>query len=364
VLFFKTTQILKMDNNQQNFIDQLNASWNAQPQINKEEVSTAQGYQNNQNSETTYKGARLIFPNTSIDQIWKDNGLDFQAKPTKLFYQDHNKVLQEVTEYQGIINNSTGQLLNIPKNDYTILQLDKIKNVIESCRDSLAIESIMNIDSKRFVINTYIKECIGDVRKDDPIKRRCTFITSMDSSVGFTLALLDFRMFCFNQMAQVKSSENLSFKHTKSITALVDRLPRVIDFNKHTFKQSIEEYKYMVRKEIKEEQAHEILKDLFKNEWANKQVCTHRTLKTTRPKTVNDLVQYKPIMDNFRKENNIHKSSNAYNLHNAVTSYLCHEQGANNIKDESERARIRLENCLYKSSKATINRSKELLLAA
>ena len=222
-----------MENNNQNFINQLNASWNAEPQTNKNIVSAAQGYQNNQNSETTYKGARLIFPDTSIDQIWRDNGLDFKAKPTTLFYKDHKNELQEVTEYQGIINNSTGQLLNIPKNDYTILQLDKIKNVIESCRDSLAVESIMNIDSKRFVINTYIKECIGDVRKDDPIKRRCTFITSMDSSVGFTLALLDFRMWCFNQMAQVKSSENLSFKHTKSITALVDRLPRVIDFNKH-----------------------------------------------------------------------------------------------------------------------------------
>ena len=42
------------------------------------------------------------------------------------------------------------------------------------------IESIMNIDSKRFVINTYIKGCIDDVRKDDPIKR-CTFII-MDSN--------------------------------------------------------------------------------------------------------------------------------------------------------------------------------------
>ena len=352
------------NNNQQNFIDQLNASWNAEPQTNKKEVSTAQGYQNNQNSETTYKGARLVFPNTSINQIWKDNGLDFKAERKKLFYQDQNNVLQEVTDYQAIINNSTGQLLNIPKNDYTILQLDKIKNVIQSCEESLGIESIMNIDSKRFVINTYIKGCIDDVRKDDPIKRRCTFITSMDSSVGFTLALLDFRMFCFNQMAQVKSSENLSFKHTASIVSLVERLPRVIDFNKHTFKQSIEEYKYMVRKEIKKEQAQEILKNLFKNEWANKQVCTHRTLKTTRPKTVQDLVQYKPIMENFEKENNLYNSSNAYNLHNAVTSYLCHEQGASNIKDESERARIRLENCLYKSSKATINRSKELLLAA
>ncbi len=30
------------NNNQQNFIDQLNKSWNAEPQTNKKEVSSAQ----------------------------------------------------------------------------------------------------------------------------------------------------------------------------------------------------------------------------------------------------------------------------------------------------------------------------------
>ena len=39
-----------MENNQQNFINQLNASWNAEPQTDKNIVSAAQGYQNNQNS--------------------------------------------------------------------------------------------------------------------------------------------------------------------------------------------------------------------------------------------------------------------------------------------------------------------------
>ena len=82
----------------------------------------------------TIQRSRLVFPNTSINQIWKDNSLDFKAEK-KLFYQDQNNVLQEVTDYQTIINNNT-DALNIPKNDYTILQLDKIKNVIQSCEES------------------------------------------------------------------------------------------------------------------------------------------------------------------------------------------------------------------------------------
>ena len=49
-------------------------------------------------------------------------------------------------------------------------------------------------------------------------------------------------------MNQVKQSENLSFKHTKSITGLVERLPQIIDFNKHQFNQDIQEWRYMAQK--------------------------------------------------------------------------------------------------------------------
>jgi len=347
--------------NQLNFINSLEKSFNISNEESNKTIAEKIGYQNTSN-ETLYKGSKVVTPDQTIDEIWKTNNLDFKAKKSELFYKDQNGELKEVKDYQAIINGSTGQLLNIPKNEYTILQLDTIKKVIESVSEKLSIESIMNIDSKRFVINTSINNCIGDVLKDDPIKRRCTFITSMDSSVGFTLALLDFRMFCFNQMNQVKQSENVSFKHTASITKLVERLPRIIDFNKHQFNQDIQEWKYMARKEITLEQANETIKELFSNEWKNKVVVTDRKLKLTRPKNYMDLIQTEKIQNNFLNEIN-QNGSTAYSLNNAISYYYSHQAGSKNIKSESEKARIRTENNLYGKANAILNKSKELCLA-
>tara|TARA_R100001163_G_scaffold61093_1_gene50810 strand:+ start:34 stop:1128 length:1095 start_codon:yes stop_codon:yes gene_type:complete len=356
----KNTQILKMQN-QLELINSLNRSFNISNEESNKTTAEKIGYQNSSN-ETIYKGSKIITPDQTIDEIWKNNNLDFTAKKSELFYKDQNGELKEVKDYQAIINNNTGQLLNIPKNEYSILQLETIKRVIKSVSEKITIESVMNIDSKRFVINTYINDCIGDVLKDDPIKRRMTYITSMDSSVGFTLALLDFRMFCFNQMAQVKQSENVSFKHTKSITGLVERLPQIIDFNKHQFNQDIQEWKYMAQKEITLEQANETLKELFSNEWKNKIVVTDRKLKLTRPKNYLDLVQTEKIKNNFLNEINMNGST-AYSLNNAISYYYSHQAGSKNIKSESEKARIRTENNLYGKANAILNKSKELCLA-
>jgi len=346
---------------QLDLINSLNRSFNISNEESNKTTAEKIGYQNTSN-ETIYKGSKIITPDQTIDEIWKNNNLDFKAKKSELFYKDQNGELKEVKDYQAIINNNTGQLLNIPKNEYTILQLDTIKKVIESVSEKLSIESIMNIDSKRFVINTSINNCIGEVLKDDPIKRRCTFITSMDSSVGFTLALLDFRMFCFNQMNQVKQSENVSFKHTASINKLVERLPQIIDFNKHQFNQDIQEWKYMAKKEITLEQANETIKELFSNEWKNKIVVTDRKLKLTRPKSYLDLVQTEKIQNNFLNEINMNGST-AYSLNNAISYYYSHQAGSKNIKSESEKARIRTENNLYGKANAILNKSKELCLA-
>jgi len=343
-------------------IDSLNKLYDQKPTEEKKIISNSQGWQNLTNNETTYKGCKVIAPDQTLNQIWKDNGLDFEAKPTKIYYKNHKEELIETTEYQGIINSNTGQLLNIPKNSYTILQLETIKKVIESVREHLAIESIMNIDSKRFVINTYIKGCIGDVLKDDPIKRRCTFITSMDSSVGFTCALLDFRMFCFNQMNQVKQSQNMSFKHTTSIPYLVERLPKALDLTKHTFKEDIETYKYMARSEITEQQAKETLKKLFENEYKNKVVILNRRTKEQRAKNVYDLVQTEKILNNLKVEAD-QNGLTQYSLHNAITNYYCNQQQSKNIKCPSEASRIRSESNLYGKGKLIIDKSKELCLS-
>jgi len=334
-------------------------SKNLNNQLNAEKL----GYQNSSN-ETIFKGSNFIDDSfkSDLNKIWIDNGLDFDAKPTSLFYKGINGEMIEVKDHQAIINNKNNNLLNIPKMQYTTLQLSTIKNLIENIRGNTTIESIMNIDDKRFVFNLAVDNATQDVKQDDPHKLRLVIVSSHDSSVSCHISFIHFRMFCFNQMNKLKQSNPLVFKHTKSINDNVKNINRIIDFNKGQFTQSIEDYKLMIKKEINENQVKEVLEKLYFDKWNNKKVCIDRTLKTEREKNYMDLVEVKQIKENLLKEFETN-GRNAYSLHNGINYYYSHQMGASNIKDESEKARIRMEQNYYGKNSAIIDRSKELCLS-
>ena len=77
-------------------------------------------------------------------------------------------------------------MLNIPKLQYTTLQLSAIKKLISSIRSETTIESITNIDDKRFIINLMIDGQIKEVQKDDPHKLRLVIVSSHDSMLVVT----------------------------------------------------------------------------------------------------------------------------------------------------------------------------------
>lgn len=334
-------------------------SKNLNNQLNAEKL----GYQNSSN-ETIFKGSNFIDDSTKTDlnKIWIDNGLNFDAEKTSLFYKGINGEMIEVKDHQAIINNKNNNLLNIPKMQYTTLQLSTIKNLIENIRGNTTIESIMNVDDKRFVFNLAVDNAIQDVKQDDPHKLRLVIVSSHDSSVSCHISFIHFRMFCFNQMNKLKQSNPLVFKHTKSINDNVKNINRIIDFNKGQFTQSIEDYKLMIKKEITDNQVKEVLEKLYFDKWNNKKVCIDRTLKTEREKNYKDLVEVKQIEENLLKEFETN-GRNAYSLHNGINYYYSHQMGASNIKDESEKARIRMEQNYYGKNSAIIDRSKELCLA-
>ena len=334
-------------------------SKNLENQLNAEKL----GYQNSSN-ETIFKGSNVIDDSFKKDLniIWKENELDFKAVRRDLFFKNGKGELIKINDYQAICHDTKDQLLNIPKMQYTTLQLDSIKKVIQEVRGQTTIESIMNIDNKRFVFNLAIDDAIQDVQKDDPHKLRLVIVSSHDSSVSCHISFIHFRMFCFNQMNKLKQSNPLVFKHTKSINDNVKNINRIIDFNKGEFTKSIEDYKLMVRKEINENQVKEVLERLYFDKWNNKKVCIDRTLKQERDKTYLDLVEVKQIKENLEKEFS-QNGRTAYSLHNGINYYYSHQMGASNIKDESTRARIRTEQNYWGKNSAIIDRSKELCLA-
>ena len=238
--------------------------------INNQLTAEKLGYQNSSN-ETIFKGSKFIddtFKN-DLDIIWKNNGLDFEAVKAPLFYKGVNGELIEVKDHQAIINNQNNNLLNIPKLQYTTLQLSTIKKLISEIRGNTTIESIMNVDDKRFVFNLAVDGAVEDVKQDDPHKLRLVIVSSHDSSVSCHISFIHFRMFCFNQMNKLKDSNPLVFKHTKSINDNVARINQIIDFKKGEFTKSIEDYKLMVRKEITDNQVKEVLERLYFDKWNN-----------------------------------------------------------------------------------------------
>ena len=331
--------------------------------INNQLTAEKLGYQNSSN-ETIFKGSKFIddsFKN-DLDIIWKNNNLDFEAVKAPLFYRGTNGELREVKDLQAIINNQNNNLLNIPKLQYTTLQLSTIKKLISEIRGNTTIESIMNVDDKRFVFNLAVDGAVEDVKQDDPHKLRLVIVSSHDSSVSCHISFIHFRMFCFNQMNKLRSTNPLIFKHTKSINDNVARINQIIDFKKGEFTKSIQDYKYMIKKQITDEQIKEVLEKLYYDKWNGKKVCTDRTLKNERDKSYLDLVEVKKINENLKKEFDLN-GKNAYSLHNGINYYYSHQMGASNIKDESEKARIRMEQNYYGKNSSIIDRSKELCMA-
>ena len=323
--------------------------------INNQLTAEKLGYQNSSN-ETIFKGSKFI------DDSLKNNNLDFEAVKAPLFYKGVNGELIEVKDHQAIINNQNNNLLNIPKLQYTTLQLSTIKKLISEIRGNTTIESIMNVDDKRFVFNLAVDGAVEDVKQDDPHKLRLVIVSSHDSSVSCHISFIHFRMFCFNQMNRLRSTNPLIFKHTKSINDNVARINQIIDFKKGEFTKSIEDYKLMVRKEINDNQVKEVLEKLYFDKWNNKKVCIDRTLKQEREKTYLDLVEVKQIKENLEKEFQ-QNGRTAYALCNGINYYYNHQQGASNIKDESTRARIRMEQNYYGKNSLLIDKAKELCLA-
>ncbi len=97
-----------------------------------------------------------------------------------LFFKNAKGEMIKINDYQAICHDTKDQLLNIPKMQYTTLQLDTIKNLIQEIRANTTIESIMNVDNKRFVFNLAIDNAIQEVQKDDPHKLRLAIVSSHD----------------------------------------------------------------------------------------------------------------------------------------------------------------------------------------
>ena len=186
-----------------------------------------------------------------------------------------------------------------------------------------------------------MKDNIGEVTPDDKIKRRMIFVNSFNNTHSYKVIIIDFRLFCFNQMGRINKSKNkLTMKHSQNIVNWSKHLPSYIAQNSHDLQESIEEFRAMKKVELK---GTETLRDIFLHSLADKlkgQV-KDKYSKEKRAKNISDIdKEWSEVKNNYYRDNDF----SLYGAFNAITYQQTHSEGR--ILDESKNAMNRYQSLI------------------
>jgi len=293
----------------------------------------------------------------STEDIFWNTGVTFDPVelPLEAVYGSNNL---ECPKHKAILNNRNGKILHVTNKTYTPLNNDILLKTIEPNRNILDIEHVTSMNNgARCFISCAIKDGDQDVSQDDPIRRRLVFINSFDGSYSFKVVMIDFRLWCFNQMGRINKANNkLVFKHTKNILDYASHLPEIIAQQRDDLKISVEELKAMKKVDCN----GSMLKELFKHSFADKLTGTtkDKITKEKRAKNIFDVEkEMNQVIDSFRTGND----HTLYGAFNALTFQQTHLE--RRTKDDTQAARVRFESLLSGKCGMRIDKAREKCLA-
>ena len=255
----------------------------------------------------------------------------------------------ELKGHKAIVDSVTGKCMSVMRNSYEVQDNEPIYKIFEENQKDLQLEYITLFnDNGCIFVSGGIKDADLEVTKDDPIRRRLCLINSYTGQYSFKLVLIDFRLFCFNQLGRINRSKNkLTFRHSKGINNYTKQLPEFIKHQREDLTNSIEELRAMVRVSYKtREESMSVLKTLSKQMLADKLIgkVKDKETKEYRAKDFDkDLnKEWQDIKTNFYKEtNNFEIAPNLYQMFNALNHQQTHKEQS--VKDDIKGARVRLE---------------------
>ena len=255
----------------------------------------------------------------------------------------------ELKDHQAIVDHKTGIPMSVMKKSYEIQDNEPICRIFEENQNILQLEHITLFNNKGCIfVSGGIKDADLEVTKDDPIRRRLCLVNSYTGQYAFKLVLIDFRLFCFNQLGRVNRSQNkLSFRHSKGINEYTKQLPEFLKHQREDLKNSIDELKAMVNVSYRNRaESMDVLKTLSKQMLADKLTgkVKDKETKEQRAKDFDkDLTkEWNDIKTNFIKETkNFEIAPNLYHVFNALNYQQTHCEQS--VKDDIKGARVRLE---------------------
>jgi phage/plasmid-like protein (TIGR03299 family) len=311
--------------------------------------------------------------NASACEAFAIAGLDWTADKRPAFFMGPDGPI-ESPEHCSIVRSDTNRLLGIHGAGYTPVQNSALVNLLDYLREDIEIENVLSIRDGRKVFATASIRAEDEVLPGDRVRRYIHAFNSFDGSSSFGVFFSDVRLRCANQLSYLtgkaasvasRDGSGLRMKHTASVTRFAEQLPHLIDLERRSFRQSIDELRSLTNVQLTTELARRVLESTF----ADKLAAPIKDKDTGKPRqrTIADLPEIGIIRSHYAGDTGLGIrdlpgcAGTLYGLYNAITQFETHDAGR--AKDETERARTRLEALWGGSAARRIDRAREACLA-
>lgn len=315
----------------------------------------------------------MVPENVSACEAFAIAGLDWTADKRPAFYMGLDGPV-ESPDHCAIVRSDTNDLLGIHGSGYTPVQNAALVNLLDYLREDIEIENVLSIRNGRKVFATASIRAEDEVLPGDRVRRYIHAFNSFDGSSSFGVFFSDVRLRCANQLnyltgraagAATRDGSGLRMKHTASVTRFAENLPALIDLERRSFAQSIDELRALTTLQLTPEIARRVLEATYADKLAVP--IKDKDTGTKRARTIADLPEIGIIRGHYAGDTGLGirdlpgSAGTAYGFFNAITQFETHDSGRS--KDDTERARTRLESLWGGGASKRIDRAREACLA-
>ena len=321
----------------------------------------------------TSRVGTMVPENASASEAFAIAGLDWRADKRPAFFMGPDGPL-ESPDHCSIVRSDTNELLGIQGSGYTPVQNSALVNLLDYLREDIEIETVLSIRQGRKIFATASIRVEDEVLPGDRVRRYLHAFNSFDGSSSFGVFFSDVRLRCANQLnyltgraasAASLDGSGLRMKHTASVTKFAENLPALIDLERRSFRRSIDELRSLTNVQLTTEIARRVLEATYADKLAVP--IKDKTSGDKRARTIADLPEIGIIRGHYTGSTGLGirdlpgAAGTVYGFFNAITQFETHDAGR--AKDETERARARLQALWGGDSARRIEKAREACLA-
>lgn len=320
-------------------------------------------------------GATAVPANASPAEAFAFAGANYQVEKRHLYSGTADATdMQVIDSHRAVHRTDTGAPLGVVGQGYVPVQNDKLLRLFDYLREDATIDNILLVKGGRKVFVTASINTEAEVIDGDPVRRYLHAFNSHDGTGSFGVFFSDMRLVCANQLAFLtgkgarnarQSGRGLVMTHTRNVNQFAESLPALVDMEKQTFTQTIEEMRALTKLTVTPEMAKKVLEATYAKQLAAP--IKDKETGQKRPRNLADLKAYSEIRSFFRGPEGIGihglkgSEGTAYGLFNAITQYESHS--SSRLRNETESARVRLESLWGGEGSARIETARKQLLA-